>query len=367
MQSSSSESRPLVAVLPISGGRFPIQLAGLRCLAQYGFEPQIVLASSGGSVATYTAAAGHWQPTGITRVAASLDSQYFIRSWFSSGFDIFHSAMAGIFYGAIYQASDITLDFFRAYFTPKTITKTEVWVGAVNYHTGEACLFCNRDRESAHLQGKYFNPSMFKCEPLRYLGGSLKKIMNASMASSSVPLLVEARPIDQGHYIDCGTKFASPLTPIQDEIKGLARQGPLHLFYINGHDVEADTTADEVGTGFNIFTGTMSVTEHLVRGFIIHDRTTAFEIINNDCGTPPHHLCAPIVKLGWIMSRIYQTRSSLLEIYPLRKCKVLTLTNFTGEEIVECIDYAQPRLGLRLWWNGEPDLFSSPGACSMEV
>jgi hypothetical protein len=346
-----------LVILPISGGRFPIQLAGLYQLTRLGFRPPLVLASSGGTVASYTACAANWSPAGIVRVARSLDAQYFIQSWFSSGLDIFHSALAGFFYGAIYKASERSIQFFETYFTPETITQTEVWVGAINYHTGAACLFSNRAKSGSIIQGEHFNPRIFKCEPLRYLAGSLEGIMNASMASSSVPLMVEPRKIGDGHYIDCGAKFASPLTPMKDEIEALGKRGPLHLFYISGHDVEADTTPEEIENHVNIFTGTWAVTEHLVRGFIIHDRQSAYEVVKSDCRAPPHYAEFDICKLATVMERYRRSESSLVEIYPKLSCKLLGLADFTGEDVVGCLEYARGRLGIRVWWNGNEDLF----------
>jgi len=353
----SKNRMTIITVLPISGGRFVIQLAILKLLSKYGFRPKIMLASSGGTVASYVACAGHWEPTGITRVAQSLDSRLYVKSWFPPKLDFIHSAIAGIFYGAIYDTSQYTSRFFETYFTPQTITQIEMWVGAINYRTGAVGLFSNMDRTQARIQGSHFSPNMFKCEPLHYLSGDLNKITDASMASSSVPLMVAPRQIQDEEYIDCGTKFASPLTPIQDEIHAIAKEEPLHLFYINGLNVEADTTIREITPDFNIFTGAESMTEHVVRGFIIHDRMTAYEVIKIGCGTPPHYREYPIGYLEQIMKLIYTTESSLVELYPAFPCHILTLSSFTGDDVVSAMEYAEPRLGIRIWWNGESDHF----------
>lgn len=344
-------------VAPISGGYFPIQLAALKSLTHYKYKPNIVLASSGGTVATYCACAAHWTPVGIDRVANSLDSRLFIRSWFSESLDFMPSVIAGFFYGAVYRGSDLCINFFQTYFTEATITETEIWVGAVNDSTGSICLFCNRDKHDSIIKGKHFNQRMFKSEPLRYLSGNIEKIMKAATASGSIPIVVEPVNIDGKMYIDCGAKFASPLTPIQDEISHLAGNRGIHITYIAGYNVEGNLDDDyHMRKKSNLIDKWESVPNHVVRGFVLHDRMTAYEIINDKNGLAPFFAEFCIDMLGEILDRKQSAHSSLLEIYP-KQSKVLNILSFTGKDIIKYMRYAARHLGIRLWWTGNPNLF----------
>lgn len=345
-------------VLPISGGRFPVQIAAVGKLSEFNYVPNLTLASSGGTVASYIACASKWNKYRIKKISKELNHTLFLRSWFSPGLDFIHSIMAGFFYGAVYRTSQTAINFFKKYFTALTITENEIWVGAVNYRTGAFCLFCNRSKFESEIKGEHFNANLCKAESLRYLAGDIKKITNSVMASSSVPIMVEPRIIDGQPYIDSGAKFASPLTPLQEEIVECNKNNPLHIIYVNGYDIEVDTTPGEIVDEFNIFNGSTSVTEHLLRGFMIQDRITAFNIIKNRRDTTLHYYETTIKNLEIVISRLEnETSESLIEIYP-KLCNSIDLVSFTGETVLEAINYAEENLGLRIWWHGASDIFS---------
>lgn len=334
-----------------------MQLAAVEKLASIDYTPNLTLASSGGTVASYVASAAKWKSDKIRKVSQDLNHTLFIRSWFSPSLDFIHSIMAGFFYGAVYKNSQKTIHFFKKYFTALTITEYEIWVGAVNYRTGAFCLFCNRSKFESQLPSDQFNINLCKAEPPRYLGGDVRKITNSVMASSSVPIMVEPRIIDGQPYIDSGAKFASPLTPLQDEVITWAKNEKLHMIYVNGYNVEADTTPGEIVNEFNIFSGSTSVTEHIVRGFMLHDRISAVNIIKSRGTGNLNYFDTDIRHLSEIMYRLEEkTAESLIEIYP-KNCYTIDLVSFTGATVIESIDYAKKFLGLRIWWNGDKTLF----------
>lgn len=345
-------------VLPISGGRFPVQIAAVGKLSEFNYIPNLILASSGGTVASYIACAAKWDKHKIKKISKELNHTLFLRSWFSPGLDFIHSIMAGFFYGAVYKTSQTAITFFKKYFTALTVTENEIWVGAVNYRTGAFCLFCNRSRFESEIKGDHFNANLCKAESLRYLAGDIKKITNSVMASSSVPIMVEPRIIDGQPYIDSGAKFASPLTPLQEEIVERNKNKDLHIIYVNGYNIEADTTPGEIVDEFNIFNGSTSVTEHLLRGFMIQDRITAFNIIKNHQDKELHYYETSIKYLNLVLFRLeHETLASLLEIYP-KSCNSIDLVSFTGDTVLEAINYAEENLGLRMWWHGPNDIFN---------
>lgn len=343
-------------VLPISGGKFPVQIAIVESLSDIGYKPDLTLASSGGTVASYCASYGDWKSEEIRKIAKDLSSSLFIRSWFSPHLAIFHSIVAGYFYGAAYQASDTTIDFFEKYFTPLTITQYEIWVGAINRDTGAVCLFCNRSRAEAQIKGGNFNIAMIKSEPLKYLNGNLEDIMNAAMASSSIPIMIEPRVIDGRSYIDIGAKFASPLVPLQEEILELTKSEPLHIIYVNGFNVEADTA--EMGD-HNMMNGFVGLAEHVVRSFIIQDRQTAINIIKIRSGKDLIYAEFDVGVLDRVLIFLEkECCDSVVEIYP-RKLWTIDLETFVGSDVENSIKYHKSALGLRVWWNGNSNIFES--------
>ena len=70
-----------VFILPVSGGGFVSQLAGLQHLCVSGIKPTITLASSGGNVASFIASASGWKWAGIERIASELSYDLFVSQW----------------------------------------------------------------------------------------------------------------------------------------------------------------------------------------------------------------------------------------------------------------------------------------------
>lgn len=364
----------------ISGGNFPHQLSMLRKLRRGGFKmPDLCMGSSGGNFAIYLTMAAGWCPDGIERMASLLDPKFFIKKWYEwldympNMFEI----ATGYFKGTFYQSSEQSVELFSKFFAPGQISEVEMWVGAVNELTGGVCLFCNKDRDSAMIKGDHYVRRMFKSEPLQYLCGDVELICRASVASSSVPLVIESQHINtascqsygsvHGNYVDGGVKFASPLTPLQDEIKEIAKQhdNKIHIVYLSGYDVEDDLPVDEVRTMKQKGTAT---SDSVVRGFVLHDRMTGYQIIKEVSSYCPGgiEVCtnektkinyAEVTSCGIaeVEARLRHSQCSFFEIYPLNK-EVLDYTNFKGCDVVRMMDDTDTLMAGRAYWVGDKDL-----------
>lgn len=346
-------------IAPVSGGRFPHQMAAVRRLLRHGYKPEIMMGCSGGNITAYLTSAAHWDILHIDRIANSITSEYFVRPWFPGIIGIMTPMIASLFLKAAYRGSTKIQDLFCSYFTPSTVTDVEIWNGAVNRKTGSICLFCNRDFEPSLIKGRFLCRRMFKMEPLRYLKGNVEDICRSSVASSSVPFVVGPQLIGDSYYIDGGTKIASPLAPLQDEIRQLsAERGGVHIVYINGFDIEKDRSQAEPHerNGENIVEYTQSITDHIAMGIILHDRMTAYEIIHDRCSIAPHYADVGVLALDEVISKVRDSSDSLLEIYPLDG-SILDYTNFNGSDLLSMMERSEKLLAGRVWWNGDRDLF----------
>ena len=348
-----------VLIAPISGGHFPGQLASMIKLCDRNYIPDLTLASSGGTVATYVSSAANWRNPQVKVISNSLSHQLFIKSWLPIDVRFFPSPLAGIFFGALYKSSDLITKFFWTFFTKDKIVKDEIWVAAINKRTGGVCMFCNKTKDDALIKGDHFLPEMVKSESLCYLDGDIDLISKSVMASSSIPVLVSPQIIGENEYIDCGAKFASPLIPLREEIRSIGKDG-LHIIYVNGYnlqkDLQVNTCIDnEVCTSHqNIIQNGQSATDHFVRGLVIHDRVTAYALIREKGEV--HNISKPISSLQIIISKRRLISYSLLEIYP-QECHVIDVVSFTGRDVTDAIAFAEKKLQLIFWWVGPPDLF----------
>ena len=368
-----------ILVASISGGLFPYQMESVRELCKYGLRPRMGLGSSGGNIIIWLAMAGRWTPAGIERVVRELNPSYFIQPWYPIMYSVLptkvSNVMSGLFNGSVYESSPNAIKIFETYFAPNEICSMEMWMAAVNEVTSSAGLFCNRSIETAEIKGKHFNKRIFKCEPLKYLNGNIQEICKASIASSSIPVVVEAEEIGGQKYIDSGAKFASPLTPLQNEIRAIGKKsgGRLHLIYLTGYDLEADLPSHKLVSAMD--RGDVAI-EHIVRGFTLNDRATCLEIIRDVgsmCDAAPY-TCANEATMIYfvdissaaipeVYKRLHKTRTCLLELYP--KCReILDYTNFNGQMVLDMMDRAHNQMAGHLWWTGNCDIFEGiPGVC----
>lgn len=349
------EDKMEIMVAPISGDTFPRQLSMLRRLTRHGYKPAIALSSSGGCVCTYLAMASHWDPNELNRVVRSISSDHFITSWFTGVLECVPSVVAGMFMGSMYKRSLQTIKVFETYFSPSDLVDIEVWTSAVNEETGAVCLFCNRSQCEAIIKGENFKMRTYKSEPLNYMDGDITRICDSTLATSSVPMLIQPQLIGDKRYIDSGTKFASPLAPLQDEIKLLGKQeGGLHIIYINGYNIEVDLEVERMK---NIIDQGRNIACHVIRGFVLHDRMVARNLI---CGSAPcsvlHFADVCVNALDIVYSRRRLTSSSLLEIYPITDM-IINYTNFKGEDVIKIMDEVYDKCAGRLWWIGNPYIF----------
>lgn len=372
LYSSKAWFKPVVAA-SISGGCFPHQLSALRKLSRSGLNPRVGIGASGGNVSLYLSLAGRWKPDGIERIASNLTEKFFIESWYPYISDYIPTELAILMSyskGSIYRPSDLSSKLFDLYFSPGDITETEIWVGAVNEKTGSLALFCNRCRDQSIIKGNRIDRRMFKVEKLNWFSGDKDKICKSIVASSAVPTIVEPVLINDVRYVDCGVKFASPLTPLRDEIRAIAKENnnSLHIIYLSGYDVESDIQVTPLN---NMLQHGKVVGTHVVRAMVMHDRDSARQLITemssmcsnsgyvcyNDIGDAVIHFRDIDNKaINKVYERLSNSKCCLFELYPTSP-SMIDYTKFTGKDVVSMMNESDLTLKGRLWWSGDPNLF----------
>jgi predicted acylesterase/phospholipase RssA len=216
----------------ISGGAFPYQLqAMITCLqakekASKELEliqtaewtPDINMGTSGGNVATYIAMSGNYTVGGINRVIQMMNSRMFSRSWAPKGLDFMPTWIFAVIEGSIYKPGYGPEKLLEAFSDSKSIQLTETWTGTYNKTQERTVLFCNKKLNDSYISGVTYDPFTFKTLPLRYMDGNFELISRVVTASASVPLLFEPVIIEEEEYVDGGVSYASPITPLQEEI-----------------------------------------------------------------------------------------------------------------------------------------------------
>lgn len=352
-------------VLPVSGGCFAVQLAFLQLIVEGGLgRPSLVLASSGGAVAAYTALAAGWKAAGIARIAGTYCSSMFSRKWFGAPLDL----PAALYEGTLYREGTGFFRTMSTYLTPVSATATEIWVGTSNLKSHKASLFCNRARRDSQVDFGLIDRDLTQCAEPFYADGDLTLLAAAAQASASIPAVVPPKTILGDPHADGGLYYASPLTTMQDAFRARPR---LHLVYINGWDLARGMSmlSGTPKTGrCNIVESTFLATGGLVRGQQLADRLAAYQLIRDGCrevnsvefaGTPG--LLARVLEVWAVCDR------SMLELYPAAPLSEplisVNILKFEGDDVIRVIEEARQVCRCRLYWIGEARLAEYLGLC----
>lgn len=342
-----------VYVLPVSGGAFPIQLGLLSECGAAGYQPDIVMGSSGGNVATYIGLAANWQADAIPTIATKINSTMFVQSWWPRWLSILPSIWIGYFMGSVYASGSGSLELFKTSFTPESIVATEVWTGTMNRETGKGQLFCNRKESDARIRRRdddlLSSFRMRDCMPLTYLNGDMEAISSVTIASAAIPVLVPEQQILGARYVDGGTLFSSPLTALQDCLLDLAEED-LHIDYFSSFDMQATSTA----SCRNLYDNGTTTIGEMVKSLCIQDRLVAIEMLRDGKRTTPHFVCMDgnqdnLKRIGEVRKKC---RRSVLELYPVKNDS-MDLLSFTPADILRLIQEARTNYKIRFWWVGD--------------
>ena len=321
-----------VLVLPVSGGGFVSQLGILQHLCESKFVPDITLASSGGNVAAYVAAAANWKWCGIERVARELTQDLFARRWNSVASLAF---IIGYFEGNVYRRGSGTHDFLSRHFTSETIVRHEIWTGTYNKERQKARLFCNREENESIVDVTCIDHDLTQSMEPVFTGGNIEVLAEAAVASASIPAVVPAQIIFDEPYIDGGIAGASPLTIMQEPILKYVRdnKAPLHIVYVNS----VDLSSPNLNPCRNVFDTWRQATHDMVRSQTVIDRLSGYELLRCQPGTmnkeefPCNH--ENLERVKEIQSKVMY---SMLEIYPTCHNDV-NIVGFNGDDVVSAL------------------------------
>lgn len=338
-------------ILPVSGGAFPVQLAFLRELNKLGIKPDIALGSSGGNVAAYIGAATGWNSDNYVNIVKPIHNGMFLASWWPYYLSFLPSYIPGYFKGSIYANGTGADSYFNQMFNSESVTQTEIWSGTLNRDTGLGQLFCNRNPQTSILKlapdNKINSFWIRDCMEPFYMNGDLATIVKVLIASAAIPVIIPEQEINGQHYVDGGTLFSSPLTPLVDYLLAL-NQPTYHLDYFSSFDIQS---SEPNRMSKNLYqNGTLTIGE-LVKSICIQDRLVAVEFLRTKEQINFITLPGDLDSLKTIELLRTNCSRSLLEFYPLKNDS-MDLTSFDGQHITNLMDFAGKNYGLRFWWTG---------------
>lgn len=356
-----------IIVSPISGGYFPHQLSALMWISDAHQKPELVLASSGGNVASYFVQGAQWSSDKITEYASAFSSKSLVDSWFPDYLSFIPSGVAGIMHGSLYRIGRNFQPFFDAVYRDKAkLTSTEIWTGTVNFSRNCIELFCNKQAKNSFLDPGSLVFSEYNKARITYVGQNAKLLADICFASAAVPTIFPQVVINKEFYVDGGTGVSSPLTPLYSTLENKYKND-LHIIYLSSQnlvsnpdeiqgpvcDINSAACADTLYQQSSIVTtGTQSL-KFMINNLSNQDKENGIKLAMS--GVDPAKVV--YVKKTYNKEEFidlvsvdrYKYRRSFIEVYPLGG-ESIDFTNFKGEEIFNILSINHQRgFGVRYW------------------
>lgn len=332
-----------ILVLPVSGGRFPVQLVFLKEIIKIGYKPDIILATSGGNICAYLSVISDFELRTFEILLREISSDLLIKERTSISF---LSKIIGFFKGSIYLASEKNFLFmkeiYQNYRDKEDIKKYEVWSGTYNVKKQKAQFFCNRTKEESILD-KFFFSNTLNIYPIlepRYLNGEIEMISKIITSSAALPGYIEKQIIEGEEFLDGGLSSASPLTYLIDILN--ENLDELEIIYLNSLD---DNKENNFFLASNIVENWKKAADDLIRSLISIDKLQALKLFKRKEKIEVFKFNHDEIENAMEIAK--KNKKCFLEFYPL-KWKELEIGMFSNKEIQESMKVTENNFSLRL-------------------
>ncbi len=389
-----------VYVLPVSGGALVCQLAFLIELYKARIKidndrtkiyPHLVLGSSGGNISGYMGLTGGWSEAGIIRMAKMMERDMFLLNWWPENLDFLPSSTIGVFQNSLYRPGYGIKSLFRNNLTPARAQYIEIWTGTYNVTKRKSQFFCNKKEGQTFINKDRFEKErvLYNCEPLTYTNGDLDLLAEITIASASIPVLVENKPIHDCIYADGGTAYSSPLSVFASELLRIVTGNSeittlnnnvnlveediianksknnnlnknnnltsdkysLQLIYFSCYDL-CNTTNDKL-IPTNITRGAEMTINTMITTLEILDRSKSIDLIKYLAEDNEvkhfHYPSLTTSKLSDLIKELETKKHYVLNLYPQGNPSI-DLLNFNGQIVIDKIREIQTLYGGHVWY-----------------
>jgi hypothetical protein len=346
----NNSSHKWAYISPVSGALFSVQL-GLMIEASKSIpSPSFMVGSSGGCVASYVYLASDGNEEGIERICRKINSSLLTTTWFPNYLNFLPSWIVGAFKGSIYKKGTGTIPLMTSIFSIYNITRIEILTGTTERCSGKCQIFSNIKEEKSVLNNVPFDHVINNCLPVIYNDGDITEIAKTCAASASVPIVVPDEDINGKYYIDGGTTYSSPLTPLAETLDYIGTKQNLHLVYFNCTDIESSLSD---GQYYNIVQNTDSTLSRVIKSLSVQDRLRGVEYVKKVVYRDGYKLLYFEGKCEeTTLAQVYNCQKlcerSFLELYSTCTFNI-DMTNFKSSEILRAIKTVRSNYSFRFW------------------
>ncbi len=339
-------------VLPVSGGGFPVQIAFIAEMYEArklnkvfltgskDYHPDLVMAASGGNVASYIAMGGDWNYSGMSRMIKYISSNMFVSSWMPDELSFLPTWTIGVFMGSVYRSGEGPLSVLKLMFDNNTIQDTEILTLTFNKTKFIPQIFSNKSETNTFFKElpNETDRVLYEFHPIKFTSGSLDEISKVCMASAAIPLVTESQIIENEEYGDGGIVASSPFIMLSGMLSRNLASRPLQIFLFSPIEFDNDEDTDKYTKYGNSELKVMLL--RMVHSQALNERLATVNLIEKLTNkslnlTRYTNLDSPKV-LASVLEK-HKNDSFVMTFYP-SKCPSIQLNDFTSENIINCID-----------------------------
>lgn len=344
-----------VCILPISGGQFTAQVASCCMLADVGYKPNLIFASSGGSVCAFVMMATDWTTTKVPLLMEQLTSHLFAEEW---TFPVMHN-LYSLLQGSIFNNGNGGEELFIDLFDSKKLQTIETWVGAYNKDIRKFKILSNRGKEDCIMDLNWSDKLLHNLTPLSYASGDIRRMAQFIAASCSIPGIVPHKTIDDEHYIDGGVVCASPLSYFKYSLCRYGKSNNVNFHFtcstcedLNSSESDLHKRCND-NAGNHLVQGLIDVVSNMLNVSLVRDRVACNDILNSlGCrllGTVTFKAHCDSLKLLVEFKLKSKNSGTILEIYSTTTSMLMDMAHFDGSTCLKYMEEAENSMMCRLW------------------
>lgn len=322
-----------IFVLPISGGAFPVQLA---LMLEAGISPKLMLGASGGNIAAYLYSACDGNETKLKEIVSMINKNMFI-----SGSKI------GAFLRGHFLKGKGVEELFSKIFTEESIQKHEIITLTCSQDEMAPRVFSNKNKNSSFFgELDKIDDILFQIKEVEHLDGKMNEIAIITMASASIPGLVEPQIFNGKRYSDGGVCYASAFTPlssyIRDKLSLETTREPVQMIYMACYNMKL------IGSMESQYQGKLRHILEIAHFATLQDRANAIDFVS--------HFGSMVLEekenvsrdqLRLRLSQI-QNKNYAMILYP-QGYPEINIIDFTPQNILDVMEIARQNYSYYLW------------------
>lgn len=332
-------------------------MAASSLLSQVNYVPNLVFASSGGSICAFVMLASDWDCRKVSQVLENICSKMFVQEW---NFPLLQK-LYSLSQGSLFDKGSGGAELFARLFDSRKLQTIETWVGAYNKDLKKFKVMTNLSEGSCIMNVTWADTILHNLCSLDYATGDSYKMSAFVEASCSIPGIVPNKMIDGFNYVDGGVVCASPLSYFRRSLISYAQEKGITYHFtcntcedLNSKNAQIYSTTSDDSASDHLVQSMVNIVSSMINVSLVRDRVACNDVLNSLgsklLGTVSFK--ATVSSLATLMefkAKDASLTGSVVELFGENIRKYMDMANFDGETCITYMMEAEKNMVCRLW------------------